>query len=104
VILAVPREFASSFPRVSLDPNPICLRDGKTYTSAGVTAGMDLALALVEEDLGSKVALAIARDLLVFLKRPGGQAQFSRSLEPSHRLENPCRNFWFGLSRTWIKS
>ena len=56
------------------------LRDGQTYTSAGITAGMDLALALVEEDLGSKVALAVTRDLVLFLKRPGGQAQFSRSL------------------------
>jgi transcriptional regulator GlxA family with amidase domain len=74
------REFASRFPRVSLDPNPIWLRDQNTYSSAGVTAGMDQALALVEEDLGSKVALAIARDLVVFLKRPGSQAQFSRSL------------------------
>jgi transcriptional regulator GlxA family with amidase domain len=77
---AFAQEFASRFPRVSLDIDPIWLRDGKTYTSAGVTAGMDLALALVEEDLGSKIALAVARDLVLFLKRPGGQAQFSRSL------------------------
>ena len=64
-------EFASRFPRVSLDPDPIWLKEGKIYTSAGVTAGMDLALALVEEDLGSKVALTIARDLVLFC---GGRA------------------------------
>jgi len=77
---AFAKEFAARFPGVLLDPNPIWVRDGKTYTSAGITAGMDLALALVEEDLGSKIALSVARDLVVFLRRPGGQAQFSRSL------------------------
>ena len=56
-------------------------RDGKIYTSAGVTAGMDLALAMVEEDWGSAVALATAQELVMFLKRPGGQSQFSRHLE-----------------------
>ena len=77
---AFAKEFAARFPGVLLDLNPIWVRDGKTYTSAGITAGMDLALALVEEDLGSKIALSVARDLVVFLRRPGGQAQFSRSL------------------------
>jgi transcriptional regulator GlxA family with amidase domain len=75
------KEFAARFPKVLLDPDPIWLRDGNIYTSAGVTAGMDLALALVEEDLGSKVALAVARQLVLFLRRPGGQSQFSRLLE-----------------------
>jgi transcriptional regulator GlxA family with amidase domain len=64
-----------------LDPDRIWLRDGNIYTSAGVTSGMDLALALVEEDLGSKVALAVARQLVLFFRRPGGQSQFSRLLE-----------------------
>lgn len=68
------------FPAVELDPEPVFIRDGDVWTSAGVTAGMDLALALVEDDLGAEVALAVARLLVVFLKRPGGQAQFSGAL------------------------
>ena len=70
-------EFARRFPAVRLEPDPIFVRDGDIWTSAGVTAGIDLALALVEADLGRQVALAVARHLVVFLKRPGGQAQFS---------------------------
>lgn len=68
------------FPRATVERDPIFVRDGSVYTSAGVTAGIDLALALVEEDCGADVALAIARNLVLFLKRPGGQAQFSRAL------------------------
>jgi transcriptional regulator GlxA family with amidase domain len=71
---------AQRFPSVRVDPDPIFVRDGSVWTSAGVTAGIDLALALVEEDLGRSVALAVARYLVVFLKRPGGQAQFSTAL------------------------
>lgn len=71
---------AARYPMVSVDADPIWIKDGKTYTSAGVTAGIDLALALVEEDLGSAVALQIARELVVFLKRPAGQKQFSVAL------------------------
>ena len=66
-----------SFPAVHVEADPIFVRDGSVWTSAGVTSGIDLALALVEEDLGRNVALAVARYLVVFLKRPGGQAQFS---------------------------
>jgi transcriptional regulator GlxA family with amidase domain len=88
---AYAREFAAQFPKVRLDPNPIWLRDGKFYTSAGVTSGMDLALALVEEDLGSKVALAVARQLVLFLRRPGGQSQFSRALEAQSSLRKPLQ-------------
>ena len=73
-------ELARRFPRVQVEPDPIFVHDGKAWTSAGVTAGIDLALALVEEDLGRAVALAVARYLVVFLKRPGGQAQFSAAL------------------------
>lgn len=73
-------EFARRFPEVRLEPDPIFIRDGNVWTSAGVTAGIDLALALVEADLGRKVALAVARHLVVFLKRPGGQSQFSAAL------------------------
>jgi transcriptional regulator GlxA family with amidase domain len=71
---------AQRFPAVRVEPDPIFVRDGPVWTSAGVTAGIDLALALVEEDLGRAVALAVARYLVVFLKRPGGQAQFSTAL------------------------
>jgi transcriptional regulator GlxA family with amidase domain len=65
---------------VRVEEDPIFLRDGKVWTSAGVTAGIDLALALVEADLGRDLALAVARHLVVFLKRPGGQSQFSTML------------------------
>jgi transcriptional regulator GlxA family with amidase domain len=68
---------ADQYPRVTVDPGPIFIRDRHIYTSAGVTAGMDMSLALVEEDYGSSVALAAAKDLVLFLRRPGGQAQFS---------------------------
>jgi transcriptional regulator GlxA family with amidase domain len=72
---------ARDFPGAAVDPDdPIYVRDGATWTSAGVTAGMDLALALVEEDHGAELALEVARWLVVFLKRPGGQAQFSAGL------------------------
>ena len=73
-------DLARRFPRVQVEPDPIFLRDGPIWTSAGVTAGIDLALALLEEDLGREMALAVARYLVVFLKRPGGQAQFSAAL------------------------
>lgn len=73
-------EFTRRFPKVKLEPDPIFVRDGSIWSSAGVTAGIDLSLALVEADLGRKLALAVARELVVFLKRPGGQAQFSSAL------------------------
>ena len=73
-------QLAQRFPAVRVESDPIFVRDGSVWTSAGVTAGIDLALALVEEDLGRSVALAVARYLIVFLKRPGGQAQFSAAL------------------------
>jgi transcriptional regulator GlxA family with amidase domain len=74
------RALARTHPAVTVDDEPIYVRDGDVWTSAGVTAGMDLALALVEEDLGSEIALETARWLVLFLKRPGGQAQFSAGL------------------------
>ena len=72
-------ELARRFPAVQVEPDPIFVRDGAVWTSAGVTSGIDLALALVEADLGRAMALTVARHLVVFLKRPGGQAQFSTS-------------------------
>jgi transcriptional regulator GlxA family with amidase domain len=78
---------AERFPNTRVEPDPIFIEDGKLWTSAGVTAGIDLALALVERDLGRAVALAVARDLVVFLKRPGGQSQYSAALALQHGEE-----------------
>ena len=74
------REVAQHFPKLLVDDDALYLRDGRYYTSAGITAGIDLSLALIEEDLGPRTALAVARDLVVYLKRPGGQAQYSEPL------------------------
>jgi transcriptional regulator GlxA family with amidase domain len=71
---------ARRYPRVSVESDPIFVRDGKVWSSAGVCAGMDLALALVEQDHGRESALTIAKWLVLFLKRPGGQSQFSVGL------------------------
>src|SRR5580704_3523349 len=73
-------DLQKKYPDVKVDANPIWIQDGNIYTSAGITAGIDLALAMVEEDHGASVALDVARNLIVFLRRPGGQAQFSVSL------------------------
>ena len=73
-------DLARRFPAIRVEADPIFVRDGPVWSSAGVTAGIDLALALVEQDLGRTLALAVARHLVVFLKRPGGQAQFSTTL------------------------
>ncbi len=73
-------DLAREYPAVRVEPDPIFVNDGPVWTSAGVTAGIDLALALVEQDLGRAAALAVARYLVVFLKRPGGQSQFSAAL------------------------
>jgi transcriptional regulator GlxA family with amidase domain len=90
-------ELARLYPRVIVDPDPIFIRDGNVYTSAGVTAGMDLALALVEEDYGREVALRMARDLVLYLRRPGGQSQFSTLLVAHESDCEPLREL-----RTWI--
>lgn len=71
---------AAEFPAVRVEQDPIYINDGPIWTSAGVTAGIDMTLALVEADLGRAVAMAVARQLVVFAKRPGGQAQFSSGL------------------------
>jgi transcriptional regulator GlxA family with amidase domain len=79
------------FPAVRVNPEPIYLRDGAIYTSAGITAGMDLSLALVEEDHGHKIALDVARRLVMFLVRPGGQAQYSHMLSHQAVTSQPLR-------------
>ncbi|MFC6600080.1 GlxA family transcriptional regulator [Kitasatospora paranensis] len=83
---------ARRFPDIRVEPDPIHVRDGPVATSAGVTAGIDLALALVEEDLGRQPALAIARHLVMFLRRPGGQAQFSTQLATQLAVRAPLRD------------
>lgn len=85
------------YPNIEVDPDPIYVRDGDVYTSAGVTAGMDLALAMVEEDWGRDTALTVARLLVLFLKRPGGQSQFSASLAAQHAERHPLREL-----QSWI--
>ncbi|MEU9878650.1 GlxA family transcriptional regulator [Streptomyces phaeochromogenes] len=82
---------ARDHPAIEVDPDPIYVRDGHVATSAGVTAGIDLALALVEEDLGRDAALSIARYLVVFLRRPGNQAQFSAQLSAQTARREPLR-------------
>ncbi len=72
---------AKRFPALRMDPNALFVKDGKFYSSAGVTAGIDLALALIEEDFGSKMALNVAREMVVYLKRSGGQEQYSEPLQ-----------------------
>lgn len=73
-------DVAARFPAIRLEPDAIFIKDGPIYTSAGVTASIDLALALIEEDFGPRLALAVARDLVVYLKRSGGQRQYSEPL------------------------
>ena len=74
-------DVAARFPKLKVEPNALFLKDGPFYTSAGVTAGIDLALALIEEDYGRKIALSVARELVVYLKRSGGQEQYSEPLQ-----------------------
>ncbi|MFE9256672.1 GlxA family transcriptional regulator [Streptomyces sp. NPDC006879] len=84
-------QLARCHPEVDVDSDAIYVRDGRLATSAGVTAGIDLALALVEEDLGGQVAQTIARYLVVFLRRPGNQAQFSAQLAAQSARRDPLR-------------
>jgi transcriptional regulator GlxA family with amidase domain len=87
----------SSYPAVHVEADPIYVRSGNVYTSAGVTAGMDLALALVEEDRGHQAAMAIAREFVLFVRRPGGQSQFSTALAAQTADSEPLREL-----QAWI--
>ncbi|GAB3456258.1 GlxA family transcriptional regulator [Streptomonospora sediminis] len=91
------RELAERFPRIDVAADPVYVRDGKFATSAGVTAGIDLALAMVEEDAGRELALTVARYLVVFLRRPGDQAQFSTQLAAQTAEREPLR-----ATQQWI--
>lgn len=88
---------AHRHPELDVDADPIWIRAGRFYTSAGVSAGMDLSLALVEEDLGHTVSLDVARDLVLFLRRPGNQAQFSTVLRAQAAQSPELRAL-----QTWI--
>ncbi len=89
---AYAKQLADEFPEVNVDPDPIWVKDGIFYSSAGATSGIDLSLAMVEEDHGRKVALEVARQLVVFLCRPGNQAQFSISLQEQMTEHRPLRD------------
>jgi transcriptional regulator GlxA family with amidase domain len=91
------RHFLSAYPRVKLEPDRIFVRDGNVWSSAGITAGIDLALAIVAEDFGDDVAQKTARQLVLYHRRSGGQTQFSSLLE----LKAP--NGRFGALLTWAR-
>lgn len=88
---------AATYPSIQLEPNLICARDGNIYTTGGITAGIDLALALVEEDLGQEIALLVSRMMVVFPRRPGGQSQFSGYFNPDTRIRRDI-----GELQAWI--
>ncbi|WP_232007262.1 GlxA family transcriptional regulator [Mycobacterium intermedium] len=85
------RLFAQAFPQITVEPDAIFVRDGDIFTSAGISAGIDLALALVEADHGTDLVRAVARWLVVYLKRAGGQSQFSVLVEADPPPESPLR-------------
>jgi transcriptional regulator GlxA family with amidase domain len=90
-------ELATRCKGTRIDRDPIFIRDGKMYTTAGITAGMDLALALVEEDLGAALALRVAREMVMYLRRPGGPSQFSAALSPQTSDRRPITEL-----KAWI--
>ncbi|RJO72228.1 helix-turn-helix domain-containing protein [Nocardia panacis] len=83
------RQLSEAYPQVRVDPEPIFIKDGRVWTSAGVTAGMDLALALVEHDIGRDIAHGVARQLVLFLRRPGDQSQFSVAMRTPPPSSDP---------------
>ncbi len=92
-------EFAHAFPHVKIERDALFLDDGKFHSSAGISAGIDYTLSLVERDLGKAIALQVARELVMFLKRPGGQSQFSAQLAAEVGAGDPDR---FGELTRWI--
>jgi transcriptional regulator GlxA family with amidase domain len=91
-------QLAKLFPNVRVEADCIHIQDGPIWTSAGVTAGIDLALALISEDLGADVATAVAREMVVYAKRPGGQAQHSTLLELDAKSDR------FASLNAWMRS
>lgn len=92
-------EFSNLFPRVQLDQHALFVNEGRCHSSAGISAGIDYTLALIEADLGRRLALEVARSLVVFLKRPGGQAQFSAPLAAEAAAADPDR---FAALTQWM--
>lgn len=90
-------QLQGSYPDIKVDPNPFFIKDDHLYTAGGVTSGMDLALALVEEDYGKDLAAQVSRKLVLYLKRPGSQASFS-ALLPGYAIGNTLS----GQLRSWI--
>lgn len=90
-------DLAARYPTIAVEPDRIYVRDGEVITSAGVTAGIDLALALVEDDHGTEIARTVARWLVVFLQRPGGQSQFSQRLDAPVAGDSPIRPLVDGI-------
>jgi transcriptional regulator GlxA family with amidase domain len=86
------QRLAERHPRITVETDPIFVRDGNVLTSAGVTAGIDLALALIEDDLGPEAALRTAQSLVMFVRRPGGQSQFSAQLRAAPARREPLRD------------
>jgi transcriptional regulator GlxA family with amidase domain len=91
-------QMARRYPEVTVDPEPIYVRDGPYITSAGVSTGIDMALALVEDDLGAACALEVAKYLVLYFKRPGGQTQFSMVLDTQLTDQEPIRSL-----QDWIQ-
>lgn len=92
-------EFSALFPHIQLDRHALFIRDGNCHSSAGISAGIDYSLSILETDLGRRLALEVARHLVVFLKRPGGQAQYSAPLAAEAAADDPDR---FGVLTQWI--
>ncbi len=90
-------DLARRFPAVRVERDPIYVRDGDVWTSAGVTAGIDLALAMVESDLGREVASTVAKWMVVFVRRAGGQSQFSAQLAAQAAEREPLRDL-----QSWV--
>lgn len=95
---ACAEELAAMYPRARIEPEHIFIRDGNLVTSGGLTAGIDHALALVEEDHGKALAFAVARRLVMFLKRPGGQSQFSMQIETQIAAATPIQR-----CQAWVR-
>jgi transcriptional regulator GlxA family with amidase domain len=98
------RKLQELCPSATVVADAIYVSDGNIYTSAGITAGIDLALALVEQDLGPRVALAVARDLVLYLRRPGGQSQFSASLAAQAQASDRFRDLLAWIAENPIEN
>jgi len=83
--------FAREFPKIDVDPEPLFIRDGRIWTTAGVTAGIDLTLSLIEDDHGAALASRVARRLVVYMKRPGGQRQYSEPMALQEAAAEPYK-------------